>query len=166
MGEVAAAAGVVRRTVYGHFPARADLVRALAAQAGDELAAVLAELDDDRTPAERVWVGYVARLWPLADRYRVLLVLRRSDVGDEIHALLEAPEARLGELVARGQAAGGFGRHLPPDVLGRLAQASVFTLADDARTHEGIDATAAATTSLLVLGVPPARARSLAAGVG
>jgi len=29
MGDVAAAAGVVRRTVYGHFPTRSDLIRSL-----------------------------------------------------------------------------------------------------------------------------------------
>jgi AcrR family transcriptional regulator len=27
MGDIASAAGVVRRTVYGHFPSRPDLVR-------------------------------------------------------------------------------------------------------------------------------------------
>jgi len=33
MGDVAAAAGVVRRTVYGHFPTRSDLIRSLTQQA-------------------------------------------------------------------------------------------------------------------------------------
>jgi len=33
MGEIASAAGVVRRTVYGYFPTRTDLVRALAQHA-------------------------------------------------------------------------------------------------------------------------------------
>ncbi|MHA3701970.1 TetR/AcrR family transcriptional regulator [Jatrophihabitans sp. YIM 134969] len=164
MGEIATAAGVVRRTVYGHFPSRADLLRALAQQAGDELAAVLTELDDGRSAADQVWADYVARVWPVAARYRVLLVLRRSEYGDEIHTLLGTPENLLTKLVKRGQASGGFGRHLPPDVLSRLAHASVFTLADEARTRRRINAGSATTTSLLLLGVPAERALSLVEG--
>src|SRR5471032_2668878 len=41
MGEIASAAGVVRRTVYGHFPTRADLVQTLAQRAVNEVTAVL-----------------------------------------------------------------------------------------------------------------------------
>ena len=37
MGDIASAAGVVRRTVYGHFPSRTDLVRTLARRAVDEI---------------------------------------------------------------------------------------------------------------------------------
>lgn len=161
MAEVATAAGVVRRTVYGHFPSRADLVRALAQQAGDELAAIVTELDDGRTAADRVWRDYVTRLWPLVARYRVLLVLRRSEYGDEIHQLLGAPEDLLARLVERGQHSGAFGRHLPPDVLSRLAHASVFTLADTARARRDVDVKAASATTLLMLGAKHARVQAL-----
>jgi len=68
MGDIAAAAGVVRRTVYGHFPSRGDLVRSLTQQAAGEITAVLAEVDSAETAADVVWVDFVARLWPLADR--------------------------------------------------------------------------------------------------
>jgi len=73
MGDIAAAAGVVRRTVYGHFPTRADLVRTLAQRAVDEIVAVLAEVNAPEGAAEAVWVDFIARVWPLARRYRVLL---------------------------------------------------------------------------------------------
>src|ERR1700710_1288015 len=84
MGDIAAAAGVVRRTVYGHFPTRADLVRTLAQRAVDEMATVLAEVDASEGAADSAWAAFIARLWPLAHRYKVLLVLRRGEHGQEI----------------------------------------------------------------------------------
>ncbi|MBG6096731.1 TetR/AcrR family transcriptional regulator [Nocardioides luteus] len=162
MGDVAAAAGVVRRTVYGHFPARNDLVRTLAEQAAGEIAAVLEEVDVAETPADEAWARFVHRLWPLAHRYRVLLALRRGEYGDEIHELLGSVDAMLATLIRRGQNAGEFGTHLPPDALGRIGYAAVFAIADDRRGDPALDVRAAAITSLLVLGVSAERAHSLA----
>lgn len=163
MGEIATVAGVVRRTVYGHFPARADLVRTLAEQAAQEVAVVLAEVNTDDVAADVVWTRFVARLWPLAHRYRVLLALRRGEHGDEIHALLESVDRILADLMRRGQEAGSFGRHLPAELLGRIAYTTVFAIADDRRTGVALDAGAATITSLLVLGVPASRACELIA---
>ncbi|WP_138442526.1 TetR/AcrR family transcriptional regulator [Sinomonas susongensis] len=162
MGDIAAAAGVVRRTVYGHFPARADLVRTLAEQAAEEIVVVLAEVNADDVPADVVWTRFVTRLWPLAHRYRVLLALRRGEHGDEIHTLLETVDRILADLTRRGQEAQLFGRHLPADLLGRMAYSAVFAIADDRRAGVAVDAEAATITSLLVLGVPPSRAHELA----
>lgn len=163
MGEVATAAGVVRRTVYGHFPTRADLVRALAKRAVGELSAVLAEVDlPDRAP-DAVWVEFVARLWPVARRYRVLLALRRGEFGHEIHALLQPIDEVLAGLVRRGQELAVFGQHLPATMLSQIAYAAVFTVADESLSDDSLGVRAAAVTSLLVLGVPEARAHALAA---
>src|ERR1700710_2318249 len=63
MGDIASAAGVVRRTVYGHFPTRTDRGRPLAQRAGDEVAAVLDEVNASGGTAETVWVDFIARLW-------------------------------------------------------------------------------------------------------
>ena len=161
MGDVAAAAGVVRRTVYSHFPSRADLVRTLAQRAVVEVAAVLTEVDAPDRPAESVWVDFVAHLWPLARRYRVLVVLRRSEYGDEIHAVLGPVEQTLAQLVGRGQDGGAFARHLPADVLSQIAYAAVFTVADSDFSDGALGARAATITSLLVLGVPETRADAL-----
>src|SRR5471032_2147190 len=117
MGDIASAAGVVRRTVYGHFPTRTDLIRSLAQRAVDEIAAVLDEVNASNGAAETVWVDFIARLWPLAHRYRVLLALRRGEYGEEIHALLGPVDQILGDLVQRGQESEVFGRHLPADIL-------------------------------------------------
>ncbi len=84
MGDIASVAGVVRRTVYGHFPTRTDLVRSLTQRAVNEVAAVLTEVNASEGAAEAVWVDFIARLWPLVYRYQVLLALRRGEYGEEI----------------------------------------------------------------------------------
>lgn len=165
MGDVAAAAGVVRRTVYGYFPARTDLVLALTRRAVTEFAAVLAEITAAHPAADEAWVDFVARLWPVAHRYRVLVVLRRGEYGEEIHSLLGPVERTLADLVARGQDGGVFGRHLPADVLSQVAFGAVFAIADNDLSRGELGVGAAATTSLLLLGVPAARAKALVAAL-
>jgi ABC-type transport system involved in cytochrome c biogenesis permease subunit len=63
--------------------------------------------------------------------------------------------------VQRGKDSGIFGRHLPAGILSQVAYAAVFTIADTELADGNLDATAAATTSLLILGVPETRARAL-----
>ncbi|MFP3463956.1 TetR/AcrR family transcriptional regulator [Leifsonia sp. SIMBA_070] len=162
MADIAAAAGVVRRTVYGHFPARSDLIRTLAERAAEEITDAVQDVDTADVPADAAWAEFVARVWPLAHRYRVLLALRRGEQGDEIHALLASVDRTLADLVRRGQEEGAFGQHLPALVLGQLAYSAVFTIADIHRADGTLDVRAATITSLLTLGVPGSRAISLA----
>ncbi len=161
MGDIASAAGVVRRTVYGHFPNRTDLVRTLTQRAVDEMLAVLKEVNASTGAAETVWVDFIARLWPLTHRYRVLLALRRGEYGPEIHELLGPVDTILADLVQRGQDSAVFGRHLPADILSQVAYAAVFAIADNHLATGTLDARAATITSLLILGVPEPRAQSL-----
>jgi AcrR family transcriptional regulator len=161
MGDIASAAGVVRRTVYGYFPTRTDLVRTLAQRAVDEVVAVLDEVSAPDAAADTVWVDFIARLWPLTHRYRVLLALRRGEYGQEIHTLLGPVDKSLADLVRKGQDCEAFGRHLPAQLLSQIALAAVFSIADNNRSGESISARAATITSLLILGVPEARARTL-----
>ena len=164
MGDIASAAGVVRRTVYGHFPTRTDLVRTLAQRAVDEVAAALAEANASNGAAEEVWVDFIARLWPLARRYRVLVALRRGEYGEEIHALLGSVDVVLADLVQRGQDEEVFGRHLPANLLSQVAYAAVFTISDNESLQGTFGVRAATVTSLLILGVPEARAQALVRG--
>jgi AcrR family transcriptional regulator len=160
MAEVASAAGVVRRTVYGYFPSRSDLVLALTQRAVSEMSAVLAQAAVDEA-ADVAWADFITRLWPLTHRYRVLVVLRRGEFGKNIHALLGPVEKTLADLVGRGQDSGAFGRHLPADVLSQVAWSAVFAIADNdlPRSTLGVPAVI---TSLLMLGVPEPRAKALA----
>jgi AcrR family transcriptional regulator len=160
MGDIAAAAGVVRRTVYGHFPSRLDLIRTLTERAVTEMTAVLTEVSASGAAADATWAEFIARLWPVAHRYRVLLALRRGEYGEEIHGLLGPLDELLADLVKRGQDSEVFAAHLPAGILSQLAYGAVFAIADsDLATH---GARAATITSLLMLGVPETRAIALA----
>jgi AcrR family transcriptional regulator len=161
MGDIASAAGVVRRTVYGHFPARTDLVRTLTQRAVNEMTAVLTEVNASDGAVDAAWVDFIARLWPLVRRYRVLLALRRGEYGEEIHALLAPVDKTLADLVQRGQDSQLFGRHLPAGILSQVAYAAVFSIADNDLSNGTLDARAATITSLLILGVPEPRANAL-----
>ncbi|MFI1094882.1 TetR/AcrR family transcriptional regulator [Streptomyces sp. NPDC020917] len=162
MGDIAAAAGVVRRTVYGHFPSRLDLVRTLTERAVTEMTAVLTEVNASDAEADAAWAAFIARLWPVAHRYRVLLALRRGEYGEAIHGLLGPLDELLADLVKRGQDSAAFAQHLPASLLSQVAYGVVFTIADSALSNGTLGARAATITSLLMLGVPEARAVTLA----
>ena len=117
MGDIASAAGVVRRTVYGHFPSRLDLVRTLTERAVTEVTAVLTEVNASDAEADATWVEFIARVWPVAHRYRVLLALRRGEYGEAIHGLLGPVDELLADLVQRGQDGDVFAQHLPAGIL-------------------------------------------------
>jgi AcrR family transcriptional regulator len=164
MGDIAAAAGVVRRTVYGHFPTRLDLVRTLTQRAVTEMTAVLADVTAPGADADATWAAFIARLWPVAHRYRVLLALRRGEFGEAIHALLGPLDDLLAGLVQRGQDGGAFARYLPAGILSQVAYGAVFAIAGSDLPDATPGARAATITSLLLLGVPETRALALADG--
>ena len=161
MGDIASAAGVVRRTVYGYFPSRLDLVQTLAERAVTEVTAVLTEVSASDAEADATWVEFIARVWPVAHRYRVLLALRRGEYGEVIHGLLGPVDELLADLVKRGQDSDAFAQYLPAGILSQVAYGVVFAIADSDRSNGSLGARAATITSLLVLGVPEARAIAL-----
>ncbi len=174
MGDIASAAGVVRRTLYGHFPSRLDLVQTLTERAVTEMTAVLTDVNASRAPADATWVEFVARLWPVAHRYRVLLALRRGEYGETIHGLLGPLDDLLADLVKRGQESHVFAQYLPAGTLSGatrvyltfdpFAYGVVFAIADSELSNGPPGARAAAIASLLMLGVPEKRAIAVADG--
>ncbi|MGW4528843.1 TetR/AcrR family transcriptional regulator [Amycolatopsis sp. NPDC004378] len=157
MGDIASAAGVVRRTVYGHFPPRLELIRTLTERAVTEMTGVLTEVNASGVEADVTWVGFIARLWPVAHRYRVLLALRRGEYGEAIHGLLGPVDELLADLVKRGQDSDVFAQHLPAGLLSQV----VFAIADSDLPNGPLGVRAATIRSLLMLGVPEAQAITL-----
>ena len=122
---------------------------------------MLTEVNASDAEADAAWAEFIACVWPVAHRYRVLLALRRGEYGEAIHGLLGPVDELLADLVKRGQDSDVFARHLPAGILSQVAYGAVFAIADNDQPNGTLDARAATITSLLMLGVPEARAIAL-----
>ncbi|MFF0163792.1 TetR family transcriptional regulator [Streptomyces sp. NPDC005263] len=161
--ELARAAGVVRRTLFGHFPGRAALLDALAEEAAEALQAAVALGAEAAEPADRSLAQFVLSLWPVGDRYRMLLALARQDLGmDRVAGILEPARVRVTAIVEQGQRDGVFHSHLPAPVLSAGLEAMTVALLEEVNsgTLED-DGTRVAITTLIAAGVPEQQARAV-----
>lgn len=160
MDDVARAAGVVRRTVYSHFPNRDALIEGLVVEASTAIAEALGA-GPPAPEAPDLGVAVLAlRTWPIGDRFRVLLSFARRELGDErIHALLEPLRTTSIDNVERGQREGVFSDYLPADLLVAMYEGMTLTLLEHANRGAIVDrGETFATAGLVLLGLPPARA--------
>ncbi|CAM5426623.1 Helix-turn-helix transcriptional regulator OS=Streptomyces tendae OX=1932 GN=GUR47_32230 PE=4 SV=1 [Streptomyces tendae] len=166
--ELARAAGVVRRTLFGHFPGRAALLEALAEEASEVLRGAMAEAAEPAAPADRALAHFTLLMWPVGDRYRMLLALARHDLGVERVAEILAPaRAEVTAILERGQRDGIFPAHLPPAVLSAGLEAMVVALLEQVNTGAlEDDGTRAAAAILMAAGVPERAARAVVESVG
>jgi AcrR family transcriptional regulator len=161
--ELARAAGVVRRTLYGHFPGRAALLEALAEEAAETLRNAVEAGPEPGESAERALAWFVLRMWPVGDRYRMLVALTRRDLGSERFAEVLAParEAVTG-ILERGQRDGVFHSHLPPAVQSAGLMALIVALVESVNTGAlEDDGHRIATATLIAAGVPEDRASAV-----
>lgn len=163
--ELARAAGVVRRTLFGHFPGRAALLEALAEEASETLRNAVTGDAEPRAdePAERAFARFVLSIWPVGDRYRLLLSLARRDLGAErvAEVLLPAREAAAA-ILERGQRDGAFHTHLPPAALSAGLEGMTVALLEAVNTGAlDDDGTRVAVATLISAGVPEERARAV-----
>jgi AcrR family transcriptional regulator len=118
MGAVAERAGVTRRSVYLHFPSRADLVGALFDHVADEegLDASLAPVwaAPDAADALREWARHVARYHPrLLAVDRAVERVHRSDPDAAAHRA-RVHAAKLGNCRRLARRVAADGRLAPP----------------------------------------------------
>ncbi|MEE1766557.1 TetR/AcrR family transcriptional regulator [Streptomyces sp. SP18BB07] len=168
--ELARAAGVVRRTLFGHFPGRAALLEALAEEAAETLRNTVEtrpESGDPAEPAEWALARFVLRMWPVGDRYRMLLSLARRDLGAERVAEVLAPARDAATaILERGQRDGVFHSHLPPAVQSAGLEAMYVALLESVNTGAlEDDGHRIATATLIAAGVPEGRASAVVAEV-
>ncbi|CAM5731507.1 TetR family transcriptional regulator OS=Streptomyces fumanus OX=67302 GN=GCM10018772_55900 PE=4 SV=1 [Streptomyces fumanus] len=165
--EIARAAGVVRRTVFGHFPGRAALLEALAEEASETLRGVVARQTGTDEAPERALARFVLAIWPVGDRYRLLLSLARQDLGVErVSDVLTPAREAAAAILERGQRTGVFQGGLPPAVLSSALEALTLSLLDS--VNAGIwtdDGTGTAVAHLVAAGVPERTATDVVAAV-
>ncbi|MFF3346915.1 TetR/AcrR family transcriptional regulator [Streptomyces sp. NPDC002779] len=165
--ELARASGVVRRTLFGHFPGRPALLEALAEEASESLRAALAEAVRPAEPADRALAHFVLTMWPVGDRYRMLLALARRDLGIErVTEILSPARSEVTAILERGQRDGVFHTHLPPAVLSAGLEAMHVALLEEVNTGAlADDGARTALTTLIAAGVPQERASGVVAEI-
>ncbi|MFK0150911.1 TetR/AcrR family transcriptional regulator [Streptomyces sp. NPDC090493] len=155
---IAEAAGVARRTFYGHFPSRHALIADLTSEAGVELRQAFAAARTPVAGPAEALTRMVLAAWAVGDQYRMLIALGRRHPGEDAFRATLAPARE--EAVAnlrRGQREGVFADHLPAPVLAQALEALMLALAEESAACPWADATgeAAATTFLVAAGVAP-----------
>ncbi|MGW0654633.1 TetR/AcrR family transcriptional regulator [Streptomyces umbrinus] len=161
--ELARASGVVRRTLFGHFPGRTALLEALAEEAAETLRDAVSAGVKPTEPAERALAYFSLSMWPAGDRYRMLLALARHDLGTERVAEILAPARdEVTAILERGQRDGVFHGHVPPAVLSAGLEAMTVALLE--QVNAGVledDGTRVTVVTLVAAGVPEQRARAV-----
>ncbi|MFF4274909.1 TetR/AcrR family transcriptional regulator [Streptomyces sp. NPDC001536] len=167
MDQIARAAGVVRRTVYGHFPSREALVSTLIDGAVEAVAAAdEAGRKDVEDPAQALAASTLS-VWEVADRYRILVALaQRSVTMQGIRERLAPVRESSEELLRRGLEEGVFASVLPVPALAYVHEQLVFAVME--AVNDGLLAPeeagrSAAITVLTAAGVPASRATELVA---
>ncbi|TDD69694.1 TetR/AcrR family transcriptional regulator [Jiangella aurantiaca] len=157
VSDIAAAAGVGRVTLYGHFASRTELVDAVFVRAVTRAHEALDAVDltgDARQALARL----VASSWQVIDESRMLLVAAQHTLPPErIRKLHENPMRRVRSLLERGRAAGVFRFDLPADWLVAVFYTVVHGAADEIGAGR-LAAEAAAdaiTATLLAAFTPP-----------
>ncbi|MDL4773062.1 MULTISPECIES: TetR/AcrR family transcriptional regulator [Thermomonosporaceae] len=169
MDDIARAAGVVRRTLYGHFPSRDALIAGIAGQALAEMTETFErEAGRPGSPAETLARFFLA-LWQVGDRYRLLISLgERSLPGSGISGLLAPVRDRVAVLLAEGQRDGDFARHLPAPVLAQALEGLTLALlraVNEEVWREESPAAGAARACLIAAGVESGPAAAIVAGL-
>ena len=111
MAEIAEASGLVRATLYRHFPTRDDLIRAMYAAALDDALMAILSVHPEQGKATDAIARMVDALLVVGDRYRILSEERRG--YPELRDKEESVGAPMIALVERGQQSGELRDDLP-----------------------------------------------------
>lgn len=114
MSEIARRAGVVRATIYVHFPTRESLIEAVTHRAVADVSQVIASAEPDSGDPVRALERVVSAAWRTLGRYHGLVSINSRLSGEELHGRHRSALAALAPMIERGQAQGVFGPDVPP----------------------------------------------------
>ncbi|SFA53625.1 transcriptional regulator, TetR family [Rhodococcoides kroppenstedtii] len=155
IADIAAAGGIARRTIYGHFPTRHDLIVGIAESAAADLTAIIPARAALPAEPDRAVAALAMITWPVAGRYRALLGIGRQELGDDRVLELLAPGRELSlDLVEAGQRSGLFPAYLPPSTIVTLTDGATLDLLADADAGNSADpARDVAVVALVIAGL-------------
>jgi AcrR family transcriptional regulator len=114
MAEIARRAGVVRATIYVHFPTREALIDAVTHRAMAEVSAVIAAAEPHRGDPAEALARVVGATWRTLGRYHALVAINTTEHGHaELRRRHASVLATLEPLIQRGQADGTFRADVP-----------------------------------------------------
>jgi TetR/AcrR family transcriptional regulator, mexCD-oprJ operon repressor len=152
MSDIAAAAGVGRVTIYGHFPSRRALLEAVVHRALEAANAALNEIDLSGDPGE-AFARLVDATWQVTLRSGNLIIAANKalPVTTVREAHTGGLEERVRQLLAAGQRSGAFRSDLSADWLMATFHAVMHAAANeiDAGRLERADASRIITSTML-----------------
>jgi TetR/AcrR family transcriptional regulator, mexCD-oprJ operon repressor len=162
IADIAAAAGVGRITLYGHFKTRAELVDAVLARTIEHADAILDATDAGGDPAGAL-ARLVAASWQLVHQFsNILLAAHRELPAERIRGVHDPILRRVRSLIGHGLRAGTFRTDLPEQWLTTTVFSLMHAAAQDAaagRIEPG-DAAGLITATLQAAFTPPAGSHS------
>ena len=132
IASIAAAAGVGRITLYGHFKTRAELVDAVLVRTVQQCDAILDATDTSGDPADAL-ARLVASSWQLVHRFRnILLAAQRGLPAERIRGVHDRILRRVQSLIEQGCRAGTIRRDMPRRWLITTTYSLMHAAAEDA----------------------------------
>lgn len=114
MAEIARRAGVVRATIYVHFPTREALLDAVMDYAIAEVARAATDAEPSRGEPGDALERVLRATWRTLDGFQALVTINTGRLSpEELHRRHVPVISLLGPLIQRGQAAGVFRSDLP-----------------------------------------------------
>jgi AcrR family transcriptional regulator len=113
MAEIARQAGVVRATIYVHFPTRESLIAAVTDRAIAEVTQVIDDAEPDRGDPGEALGRIVAAAWRALGRFHALVAINTRLPHAELHRRHHDVLAKLHPLIQRGQRDGTFVADVP-----------------------------------------------------
>src|SRR6184192_1305377 len=114
MAQIARRAGVVRATIYVHFPTRDALLDAVTDRTLADVNAVIEAAEPDRGDPTDALARVLAATWRHLSRYQGIIALNtQRHAHNELRARHASVLSRLEPLIQRGQADGSFRSDVP-----------------------------------------------------